>query len=274
MPSSDSSNMISLDQFGSMLAKAETLDEVTELRNRAEAVRSWARNVAVNLEMQNRAAELKLRAERKAGQLLSDLRLRGGDRKSSSHDGRLKLSDLGISQSQSKRWQKEAAIPEAAFQQYLRGVTAEGKEVTTAGLLRYLQQSGPRQSIVALSVAPRPGKAGVASRYVPSGRAVTVEVLDQGAPRRNFVRCLSKLPAESFEIIEEVQNHHAVLSDLLMPICNGQQETLLPGQRKGVAHYLSEVRRLLALALLHESADQVDRRGGVSFGRQSSATGR
>ncbi|MFW6105161.1 MAG: hypothetical protein ACOC7P_01105 [Chloroflexota bacterium] len=37
----------------------------------------------------------------------------GGDRKSSLHDERMKLQDLGISEIQSHRWQTEANIPEA-----------------------------------------------------------------------------------------------------------------------------------------------------------------
>lgn len=60
--------------------------------------------------MQNHAAEIKIRAERRAGEMLSvnpDIHP-GGDRKSSLHDERMKLSDLGISETQSHRWQLEA----------------------------------------------------------------------------------------------------------------------------------------------------------------------
>ena len=59
--------------------------------------------------------EIKLRAERRAGELLRvmERQKQGGDRKSNSHDDSLispSLSDLGITWSQSSRWQKIAAI--------------------------------------------------------------------------------------------------------------------------------------------------------------------
>ena len=37
---------------------------------------------------------------------------KGGDRKSKSHDATLNLPDLGITRSQSSRWQSEATVPE------------------------------------------------------------------------------------------------------------------------------------------------------------------
>ncbi len=46
------------------------------------------------------------RAERRAGEILKDLELRGGDRKSKSHD--VTLKDFDISKMQSHRWQAVA----------------------------------------------------------------------------------------------------------------------------------------------------------------------
>ena len=64
----------------------------------------------MGLEMQNNATEIKLRAERRAGEMLRPKKLHGGDRKSSGRDVSLKLSNLGVSQKQSSRWQSIAAI--------------------------------------------------------------------------------------------------------------------------------------------------------------------
>ncbi len=66
MPPQKNDGLAVLDQFCHLLAKAETLEEITDIRSRAEAVRVWAKSAAMGLEAQNRAAELKLRAERKA----------------------------------------------------------------------------------------------------------------------------------------------------------------------------------------------------------------
>lgn len=58
-----------------------------------------------SLEMQNNIAEIKLRAERRAGELLEEMPgkgTHGGDRKSSNT---MQLEDIGISKMQSHRWQ-------------------------------------------------------------------------------------------------------------------------------------------------------------------------
>jgi hypothetical protein len=88
------------------------------------------------LDVQNRAAEVKLRAERQAGKLLRQLMLRGGDRRSKSHRERLKLDDLGLTPNQSKRWQLQARVPEGVFRDHVKYTCQEGKELTSAGLMR------------------------------------------------------------------------------------------------------------------------------------------
>ena len=47
------------------------------------------------------------------------MRLNGGDRKSESHDARVKLNEIGISKDQSSRWQSIADIPEDVFEEHL-----------------------------------------------------------------------------------------------------------------------------------------------------------
>lgn len=88
------------------------------------------------LEVQDAAAEIKLRAERRAGEMLAEMDLRGGDRRSESkfHDGTLKV--LGIDKKQSFRWQLLAYLNEIAFQEYIDETLADGKELTTSGALK------------------------------------------------------------------------------------------------------------------------------------------
>jgi hypothetical protein len=57
------------------------------------------------LEMQNAAAEIKLRAERRAGEMLAQMEKHNGDPRSRDVT---RVSDLGISKMQSHRWQLEA----------------------------------------------------------------------------------------------------------------------------------------------------------------------
>lgn len=107
-----------LDDCRRAIAEADDLDQLSDLRSRAEAIRVWAKSANESLEVQNRAAELRLLAERKAGKMLSQMGLKGGDRKSNGHDDRLKLSDVGITQNQSKWWQRAATISDQQFTDY------------------------------------------------------------------------------------------------------------------------------------------------------------
>jgi len=52
------------------LAKANTLPEILEIRNQSETIRQYIKRIGESLELQNTAAEIKLRAERKAGKPL------------------------------------------------------------------------------------------------------------------------------------------------------------------------------------------------------------
>lgn len=62
------------------------------------------------------AIEIKLRAERRGGELLAEMdRARAGDNQWSSYDTTT-LSDLNISKDQSSHWQKEASVPEEEFE--------------------------------------------------------------------------------------------------------------------------------------------------------------
>ncbi len=87
-----------------------TLDEAKDYRDRAEALRAYAKQ-ASNREAEVQFAEIKVRAEIKCGELLQEMALNGGDRKSESHNARVKLSDVGISADQSSRYQESARAP-------------------------------------------------------------------------------------------------------------------------------------------------------------------
>jgi len=76
--------------------------------------------------MQNQCAEIKLRAERRAGELLKEQAREPGqtDKTIRSHGATIsaampKLEDIGINKSQSSRWQQIADVPEDKFNAHI-----------------------------------------------------------------------------------------------------------------------------------------------------------
>ena len=115
------------------LELASTLEEVKQLRDMAEAARTYARAARLGIAAQNTAAAFKVRAERKAGELLAaDPRIQRGGQT----DRQSVCTDLGIAHHQSSRWQRLATIPEDTFEGAVTSTVDAGRELTTASLLQ------------------------------------------------------------------------------------------------------------------------------------------
>lgn len=144
-------SLVRYDAARQALAAAHSVDEVKEIRDKAQALAAYARQ-ANDTAMVEWVTEIKVRAERRAGELLRDMeergerRGRGGNQKSNSHDESLTLAELGVSENQSARWQKLAAVPEEKFEQAVAAAKEVAGEVTTAALLRMGQGLAPLMS--------------------------------------------------------------------------------------------------------------------------------
>ena len=124
---SDITALVFFDQARLMLEKAVSIDQVKDIRDKAEALRLYAKQQKDSGEMQQRCAEIKIRAERRAGELLAE-----NDGLGSGKTSRLEV--LGIKATQSHRWQTIAALPVADFEGQIAQTKARGKELTSAAI--------------------------------------------------------------------------------------------------------------------------------------------
>jgi hypothetical protein len=129
--------LIALSNIQRALATVENVEDIKQIRDKAEAVRKYIASAGLGLEVQNKASELKLRAERKAGEMLAEMKLHGGDRRSDESGDRLRLDDLGISKDQSSRWQLLARVPAKLFDEFVSQFLVRRVELTTAEALRF-----------------------------------------------------------------------------------------------------------------------------------------
>src|SRR5438093_836934 len=136
--------LIHFTQARQALQKAKSIDEVRAVRDTAERLRLYLRQTNESLEMQNDAAEIGLRAERRAGEMLKqgaengDRAIKGQPKKEIYHDGILSqpvtLKEIGISPNQSSRWQAMANIPEEEFENAIGQAKIAGQELTRSML--------------------------------------------------------------------------------------------------------------------------------------------
>lgn len=147
--------LVRIDAAMKALQKATTVAEVKNLHDIAETMRAHAKKVGAELELQNRCAELKIRSERKGGQLLIRMakqkeRHPGRGDHAELHDA-IPLADLGIEKTQSHRWQLLARMVEAEFETELAACIDAGNELTSALELAESQNEAEnckRQSLV------------------------------------------------------------------------------------------------------------------------------
>lgn len=128
------------------VAEARTADEARGLHNKAEAMRAYARQ-AKNRQLEVDAAEIRMRAERRLGELIKAQKetvglnagaLRRGANEEP-RDERPTLAEAGIDKKLSSRAQKLAAVPEDKFEDMVgewRGRVEKENERVTVNLLR------------------------------------------------------------------------------------------------------------------------------------------
>jgi N6-adenosine-specific RNA methylase IME4 len=155
--------LVHLTQARQALQKAKTIDEVKAVRDNAERLRLYLKQSKESLEMQNDAAEIGLRAERRAGEMLKEGERRKADegrpKKGNQLDCLSKptLREIGVTENQSTRWQQLASIPEADFEHAIDQAKIAGQELTRTMLHKIAkdqQQAERREERIAKVIAP------------------------------------------------------------------------------------------------------------------------
>jgi len=132
------SGLVRYEAARAALAAVHSVDEVKDIRDKAQAMAAYARQ-AKDTALVEWATEIKVRAERRAGELLRDMEMHPGGNPNLSHDttgSPPTLEALGISRDQSSRWQKLAAVSDERFEQAVAAAKEIAGEVTTAAMLR------------------------------------------------------------------------------------------------------------------------------------------
>lgn len=110
------------------LAQVNSLQDALDLRSVAVAAEAYASARGADEAVQL-AIEVKLRAERKAGQFLQEMKEYGIVGRGIKSDT---LSDFNIEHHESKRWQRIASIPTFLFEEYIN----DAKTLSQSALLR------------------------------------------------------------------------------------------------------------------------------------------
>jgi hypothetical protein len=162
----ENKRLLNIEAACQLLTEAKTIEEVAAIRNHAEVVRVYAQQVKAGLQAQNEAAEIKIRAERRAGEMLAAIeRIPPEERGAMAHgdeDTKLHLSYMDTVRSNdigpktAHNWQRIAKIPEQHFEAFLQETKEAEEELTTAKTVRKaveVEQANrpplpPRQTII------------------------------------------------------------------------------------------------------------------------------
>ena len=129
--------LVKYDAMVTAIAECEAFDEAKDIRDKAQALEAYYRQ-ARNTEAERQAANVRLRAERRAGELLKVLARAQGARNDTLSRPVTKsayaeaLEETGMSRQQAHNFQALANVPEEDFEAAL----ADPKKPSRAGVMR------------------------------------------------------------------------------------------------------------------------------------------
>lgn len=143
--------LVRYDAMCTAIAACHSVDEVVDLHDKARALEVYAKQ-AMNVEAERKATEVRLRAERRAGELMRDLQRtppqeaspngRAGNRVTPQDviaapvqrsEYAETLDRAGVTRQTAHRWQQLAAVPSEHFERHLKDPEVRP---TTTGILK------------------------------------------------------------------------------------------------------------------------------------------
>lgn len=135
-----STSLASISVAKKALVSASNLEDVLTIRDKAKAIQELVKARNASLETQNAAAEIRLRAERKAGEMLRKM-----DKKKNQYAtdtmSAAKLSEIGVTHQQSSRWQLTSKVKESDFVQIVAECNEAKEELTQKRLLDFAKRT-------------------------------------------------------------------------------------------------------------------------------------
>lgn len=126
------------------LAAATEIYDMLTIHDRAKAIQYLSRAVRMSRDVQNKAAELTIKAERKLGIYMRQMPKNQGARGNPNGRGAEYYDDtaptyeeLEIDYRSASRWQSIANLPEARLTEFLHETMEAGRELTCGGVYRF-----------------------------------------------------------------------------------------------------------------------------------------
>ena len=133
--------LVRYEQARTALAAVHSYDEVKDIMDQAERAAVYARQ-ANDSELIKYATEIRVRAQRRAGEMLAQTEKRDGGQAMKARSAAPTevipptLADMGITKDQSSNWQALASMSDAHFEATVEAAKDTAGEVTTAFMLR------------------------------------------------------------------------------------------------------------------------------------------
>ena len=142
-------NLTKYDEMVRAIAAAYDIDEVKGIHDQAVALEHYARQ-AKNVDAERKACEIRLRAERRVGQITRKMEKSKGGRPAKETRGaaprvskKAQLKAAGVTVDQAKQWERLAAVPDELFE----GALISAEMPTTIGIITATTE--PKQNPVA-----------------------------------------------------------------------------------------------------------------------------